>query len=53
MCVAGILDEKKDHANRLCKAAKEMLSYLNKTNIQRSKLKMLYLGSQNRSILAR
>ena len=40
MCVAGILDEKKDHANRLCKAAKEMLAYLNKTNIQRSKLKM-------------
>ena len=40
MCVAGIVDEKKDHAVRLCKAAKEMLAYLNKTNIQRSKLKM-------------
>ena len=52
MCVAGILDEKKD-PNRLCKAAKEMLSYLNKTNIQRSKLKCLPGKPESGSILAR
>ena len=40
MCVSGVVDEKKDHAKRLCKAAKEMLAYLKKTNIQRSKLRM-------------
>ena len=40
MCVSGVVDEKKGHANRLCKAAKEMLAYLNKTNVQRAKLRM-------------
>ena len=40
MCVSGVVDDKKGHSNRLCKAAKEMLAYLNKTNIQRSKLRM-------------
>ena len=40
MCVSGVVGKKKDHANRLCKVAKEMLAYLDKTNIQRSKLRM-------------
>ena len=40
MCVSGVVDEKKDHVNRLCNAAKEMLTYLKKTNVQRSKLRM-------------
>ena len=40
MCVSGVVDKKKDHANRLCMVAKEMLAYLDKTNIQRSKLRM-------------
>ena len=40
MCVSGILDKKKDHAVRLCKAAVDMLAFLRKTNIQREKLRM-------------
>ncbi len=40
MCVSGVVDKKKGHVNRLCKVAKEMLAYLDKTNIQRSKLRM-------------
>tara|TARA_Y200000002_G_C22593347_1_gene626232 strand:- start:243 stop:1166 length:924 start_codon:yes stop_codon:yes gene_type:complete len=40
MCVSGVLDKGKDHAIRLCQAAKEMLAFLNKTNLQRSKLRI-------------
>ena len=40
MCVSGVLDKEKDHAIRLCQAAKEMLAFLNKTNLQRSKLRI-------------
>ena len=40
MCVSGITKNKKDHTNRICMAAIEMVEYLNKANVQRSKLKM-------------
>ena len=40
MCVSGITKNKKEHTQRICLAACEMLEYLSKANAQRSKLKM-------------
>lgn len=40
MCASGITQNKKDHTIRLCMAASEMVDYLKKANVQRSKLKM-------------
>ena len=40
MCASGITKNKKDHTIRLCMAASEMVDYLKKANVQRSKLKM-------------
>tara|TARA_A100001037_G_C15142381_1_gene634455 strand:- start:1467 stop:2660 length:1194 start_codon:yes stop_codon:yes gene_type:complete len=40
MCVSGITKNKKDHTHRICSAACEMVDFLNKANVQRSKLKM-------------
>lgn len=40
MCVSGITKNKKDHTHRICSAACEMMEFLSKANVQRSKLKM-------------
>ncbi len=40
MCVSGVTGERARHADRMCHAALEMLAYLEKSNIQRKKLRM-------------